>query len=70
MEIPDTAVAGPSDGGWVADDGIDACTAPATAVVVVVVLVATPSAAAMFACVTGPSFPGLEMRIDTLRFDG
>jgi hypothetical protein len=70
MEIPDTAVAGPSDGGWVADDGIDAYTAPATAVVVVVVLVATPSAAAMFACVTGPSFPGLEMRIDTLRFDG
>jgi hypothetical protein len=24
----------------------------------------------MFACVTGPSFPGLEMRIDTLTFDG
>jgi hypothetical protein len=36
----------------------------------VLVPVATPSAAAMFACVTGPSFPGLEIRIDTLTFDG
>ena len=45
---------------------IDACTAAPT----MLVPVATPSAAAMFACVTGPSFPGLEMRIDTLTFDG
>jgi len=68
MEIPETVVEGTSDGNGVRDGDIEACTAPA--MVVVLVLVATPSAAAMFACVTGPSFPGLEIRIDTLTFDG